>query len=132
MQLGFIAWAAARSHFRLHVSIPRWTPQVREFLWALAAATIGSASIQISVFIDRSRRQLPARTIRPPCIMRDRINQLPTGVLAIAMGTVLAAGNVQPVLAKNELASAYESQNRAGAFGLLLTLPFVAAFLPYP
>ncbi|MGA7676632.1 MAG: murein biosynthesis integral membrane protein MurJ [Rhizomicrobium sp.] len=130
VQLGFIAWAAARSHLRLHIRIPRWTPQVREFLWALGAATIGSASIQISVFIDTI---LSSFLPNGPTALyyADRVNQLPTGVLAIAMGTVLLP-EMSNLLAKNDLAGANAAQNRAGALVLFLTLPFAAAFFTVP
>ncbi|MDE2135448.1 MAG: murein biosynthesis integral membrane protein MurJ [Alphaproteobacteria bacterium] len=129
-QLGFIAVAAARSHLRLHIRIPRWTPQVREFLWALGAATIGSASIQISVFIDTV---LSSYLPDGPTALyyADRINQLPTGTLAIAMGTVLLP-EMSNLLAKNDLAGANAAQNRAAALVLFLTLPFAAAFFAVP
>ncbi len=48
LQLFFIVWAAAKSHLHLHIAWPRWTAEMREFLLALGAATIGSASIQIA------------------------------------------------------------------------------------
>ena len=130
VQLAFIAVAAARSHLRLHVRIPRWTPQVREFLWALGAATIGSASVQISIFIDTILSSFLANG--PTALYyADRINQLPTGTLAIAMGTVLLP-EMSNLLAKNDLAGAHAAQNRAAALVLFLTLPFAAAFFVVP
>ncbi|MGA7712605.1 MAG: murein biosynthesis integral membrane protein MurJ [Rhizomicrobium sp.] len=131
MQLGFIAWAAARSHLRLRVKFPRWTPQVREFLWALGAATIGSASIQISLFMDNFIASFLPSGDLTALYYADRINQLPTGMFGIALWTVLLP-EMSNRFAKNEFASAYESQNRAAAFGLLLTLPFVAAYFAVP
>ena len=130
MQLGFIAVAAARSHLRLHIRLPRWTPQIREFLWALGAAVIGSASFQISVFIDTWLSSF--LTDGPTALYyADRINQLPSGVLAIAMGTVLLP-QMSNLLAKNDLAGANAAQNRAAALVLFLTLPFAAAFFAVP
>ena len=130
VQLGFIAVAAAKSHLRLHIRIPRWTPQIKEFLWALGAATIGFASIQISVFIDTI---LSSFLPNGPTALyyADRVNQLPTGVLAIAMGTVLLP-EMSNLLAKNNLPGAHAAQNRAAALVLFLTLPFAAAFFAVP
>jgi putative peptidoglycan lipid II flippase len=130
VQLGFIAWAAGRSHLRLRVRLPRWTPQIREFLLALGAATIGSASIQISILVDT---MLATFMLNGPTALyyADRINQLPSGVLAIAMGTVLLP-QMTNLLAKNDIAAADQAQNRAGAMVLFLTLPFAAAFFAVP
>ncbi|MEK7245493.1 MAG: lipid II flippase MurJ, partial [Pseudomonadota bacterium] len=56
----------------------------------------------------------------------DRINQLPLGVVGVAVGTVLL-----PVLSRQlrdgDAARAHASQNRAIEFALLLTLPAAAA-----
>jgi putative peptidoglycan lipid II flippase len=130
IQLAFIAWAAARSHLRLHIRRPRWTPQVKEFLVALAAATIGSASIQISILVDT---MLATYLVNGPTALyyADRINQLPSGVLAIAMGTVLLP-QMSNLLAKNDMAGASAAQSRAAAMVLFLTLPFAAAFFAVP
>jgi putative peptidoglycan lipid II flippase len=131
MQLAFIAWAAARSHLRLHIRLPRWTPQMREFLWALGAATIGSASIQISLFIDNVIASFLPSGDLTALYYADRINQLPMGTLGIALGTVLLP-EMSNLLAKNKAAAANAAQNRAAAMGLLLTLPFVAAYFAIP
>jgi putative peptidoglycan lipid II flippase len=129
-QLGFIAWAAAKSHLRLRIRLPRWTPQIREFLWALGAATVGSASFQISVLVDTF---LASYLLNGPTALyyADRINQLPSGVLAIAMGTVLLP-EMSNLLAKGDLAGAHAAQNRAAALVLFLTLPFAAVFFAVP
>jgi len=103
---------------------------MREFLWALGAATIGSASVQISIFIDTVISSfLPGG---PTALYyADRINQLPTGVLAIAMGTVLLP-QMSNLLAKNDVEGANAAQNRAAAMVLFLTLPFAVVFFTVP
>ena len=131
MQLAFITWAAARSHLRLRVRLPRWTPRMKEFLLALGAATIGSASIQISLFIDNVIASFLPSGDLTALYYADRINQLPMGVLGIALGTVLLP-EMSKLLAKNKTADANAAQNRAAAMGLLLTLPFVAAYFVIP
>ncbi len=131
LQLIFIVIAAARSHLRLHIAWPRWTPEMKEFLLALGAATIGSASIQISLFIDNLIASFLPSGDLTALYYADRINQLPMGTLGVALGTVLLP-EMSSRLAAGDLKRAHTAQNDAAALGLLFTLPFVAAYFAVP
>jgi putative peptidoglycan lipid II flippase len=61
----------------------------------------------------------------------DRLNQLPIGVIGIAIGTVLLP-DMSRRLSAGDHAGARTSQRRAFEFTLLLSVPFVAAFLTVP
>jgi len=61
----------------------------------------------------------------------DRVNQLPLGVLGIALGTVLLP-EMSARLAKGDTAGSDAIQNRSAAMSLLLTLPFMVTFLLIP
>jgi putative peptidoglycan lipid II flippase len=61
----------------------------------------------------------------------DRLNQLPIGVIGIAIGTVLLPEMARRLTA-NDHAGAMASQRRAFDFTLLFSVPFVAAFLTVP
>ncbi|HYW60825.1 MAG TPA: lipid II flippase MurJ, partial [Xanthobacteraceae bacterium] len=61
----------------------------------------------------------------------DRLNQIPIGVIGIAVGTVLLPEMASRIAAGDE-AGARHSQNRAIEFTLLLSVPCVAAFLVVP
>ena len=58
----------------------------------------------------------------------DRLNQLPIGVIGIAIGTVLLP-EMSRRLTSDDHAGAMASQRRAFDFTLLFSVPFVAAFL---
>jgi putative peptidoglycan lipid II flippase len=58
----------------------------------------------------------------------DRLNQLPIGVIGIAIGTVLLP-EMSRRLTANDVAGASAAQRRAFEFSLLFSVPFVAAFL---
>lgn len=131
LQLLFIVVAAARAHLTLHISWPRWDKESREFLLALGAATIGSAGVQIGLFIDNLIASFLPSGDLTALYYADRINQLPFGILGIALGTVLLPEMSQR-LAVGDRAGADAAQNRAGALGLLFTLPFVAAYFTVP
>jgi len=61
----------------------------------------------------------------------DRLNQLPIGVIGIAVGTVLLP-EMSRRLTANDHDGAMVSQSRAFDFTLLFSVPFVAAFLAVP
>ncbi|MDE2181741.1 MAG: murein biosynthesis integral membrane protein MurJ [Alphaproteobacteria bacterium] len=130
-QLAFISWAAARSHLRLRIRRPRWDAQIKEFLGALGTATFGSASVQIGLFIDTLISSLLPAGVLTAINYADRIDQLPLGVLGIALATVLLPEMSKRVALGDE-AGARTSQNRSIAVGLFLTLPFAAAFIAVP
>jgi putative peptidoglycan lipid II flippase len=131
LQLVFIVWAAARSGLSLRIAWPRWTPEIRAFLIALGAATFGSASTQISLFIDNVIASFLPSGDLTALYYADRINQLPTGIFAIALATVLLP-EMSTRLAKGDRAAADDAQNRSAALALFFTLPFVAAYFAVP
>jgi putative peptidoglycan lipid II flippase len=130
-QLIFILWAGAREGLWLRLNWPRWSPQVAEFFRAFAAVTIGAGSVVIAPFIDTILASYLPSGSRTALYYADRLNQLPLGVLGIALGTVLLP-EMSARLARDDTAGAHAAQNRAAAMSLLLTLPFAAAFLAIP
>ncbi|HEX4157108.1 MAG TPA: murein biosynthesis integral membrane protein MurJ [Rhizomicrobium sp.] len=131
LQLVFIIMAAARSGLSLRIGWPRWTPEIRSFLVALGAATFGSASVQISLFVDNLIASFLPSGDLTALYYADRINQLPTGLFAISLATVLLP-EMSTRLAKGDREGADDAQNRSAALALLLTLPFVAAYFAVP
>jgi putative peptidoglycan lipid II flippase len=130
-QLIFIIWAGAREGLWLRITWPRWTPQIKEFFIAFGAVTFGAASVVISPFIDTVLASWLATGSRTELYYADRINQLPLGVLGIALGTVLLP-HMSSLLAKGDTAASSAAQNRSAAMSLLLTLPFMVTFLLIP
>jgi putative peptidoglycan lipid II flippase len=61
----------------------------------------------------------------------DRVNQLPIGVVGVALGTVLLP-ELSRALAAGEEAKATHAFNRATEIGLLLTLPCLVIFFAAP
>jgi putative peptidoglycan lipid II flippase len=115
----------------LRLAWPRWSVQMKEFLLALGAATLGSASVQIGLFIDTIIASFLPAGVLTAINYADRINQLPLGTLGIALATVLLPEMSRRV-AMNDRAGADAAQNNAAALGLFLTLPFAAAFILVP
>lgn len=131
LQLVFMLWAAGREGIGLRIVRPRWTPQVKEFFIAFAAVTFGAASVVVAPLVDTWLASFLAQGSRTALYYADRINQLPLGVLGIALGTVLLP-EMSALLAKGNKAGSDAAQNRSAVMVLLLTLPFAAVFVAIP
>jgi putative peptidoglycan lipid II flippase len=116
--------------------LPKFAPlklddDVRAFFRALGPATIGSMGTQVALFADTIIATfLPAGALSA-LYYADRLNQLPIGVIGIAIGTVLLP-EMSRRLTSADHAGAMASQRRAFEFTLLFSVPFVAAFLTVP
>jgi putative peptidoglycan lipid II flippase len=130
-QLFFMLWAGAKDGISLRITWPRWTPEIKEFFVALGAVTVGAASYLVSPFIDTIIASLLPVGSRTALYYADRINQLPLGVLGIAIGIVLLP-EMSSKLALGDRAGSDSAQNRSASISLLLTLPFMAAFIAIP
>ncbi|MBU6442866.1 MAG: murein biosynthesis integral membrane protein MurJ [Alphaproteobacteria bacterium] len=131
LQLVFILWVARREGLDLRISWPRWTPEIKEFLIAFGAVTFGAASVMLAPFIDTVLASFLETGSRTALYYADRIDQLPLGVLGIALGTVLLP-EMSAKLAVGDDTGSSAAQNRAASLALLLTLPFAVAFVVIP
>jgi putative peptidoglycan lipid II flippase len=104
---------------------------MKHFLKRFAPATAGSAGTQIALFADTIIASFLSAGAISALYYADRINQLPIGVIGVAVGTVLLPEMSRRIAAGDEAGSRH-AQNRAVELTLLLTLPCVAAFLLVP
>ncbi len=127
-QFLFLAWDSRRAGMALALPRPRLTPAVRRFLRVLGPAALGAGLVQISLFADTLIASLLPTGAVSHLYYADRLNQLPLGVIGIAIGTVLLPEMARRIKG-GDTAAAIHSQNRALELSLLLTLPAAAAFL---
>ena len=133
---GFLQFFLLAGDLARHGGLPRFAPlkldeDVRAFFRALGPATIGSMGTQVALFADTIIATfLPAGALSA-LYYADRLNQLPIGVIGIAIGTVLLP-EMSRRLTANDHAAAAAAQRRAFDFTLLFSVPFVAAFLTVP
>jgi len=112
-------------------AVPRLGQDVRDFFRALGPATLGSMGTQVALFADTIIATfLPAGALSA-LYYADRLNQLPIGVIGIAIGTVLLP-EMSARLTSDDHAGALAAQRRAFEFTLLFSIPFVTAFLVVP
>jgi putative peptidoglycan lipid II flippase len=110
---------------------PRLDEDVRAFFRALGPATIGSMGTQVALFADTIIATFLAAGALSALYYADRLNQLPIGVIGIAIGTVLLP-EMSRRLTAGDFDGAAVSQRRAFDLTLLMSVPFVAAFLTVP
>src|SRR6202522_2808491 len=133
---GFLQYFLLAGDLATHGGLPRFAPlkldeDVRAFFRALGPATIGSMGTQVALFADTIIATfLPAGALSA-LYYADRLNQLPIGVIGIAIGTVLLP-EMSRRLTSEDHAGAKASQRRAFDFTLLFSVPFVTAFLTVP
>jgi putative peptidoglycan lipid II flippase len=133
---GFLQYFLLAGDLATHGGLPRFAPlrldeDIRAFFRALGPATIGSMGTQVAMFADTIIATfLPAGALSA-LYYADRLNQLPIGVIGIAVGTVLLPEMARRISAGDQ-AGAMAAQRRAFDFTLLLSVPFVAAFLAVP
>ncbi|HUA54325.1 MAG TPA: murein biosynthesis integral membrane protein MurJ, partial [Candidatus Sulfotelmatobacter sp.] len=127
-QFLFLQWRCHAAGVRLGLPRPRLTADVRQFLRVLGPAALGAGVVQINLFVDTLIASfLPTGAISY-LYYADRLNQLPLGVIGIAIGTVLLP-EMSRHLRRGDHAAASHGQNRAFELSLLFTLPAAAAFL---
>jgi putative peptidoglycan lipid II flippase len=88
---------------------------------------LGSAGTQIALFADTIIASFLAAGAVSALYYADRLNQLPIGVIGIAVGTVLLPEMANRIAVGDEN-GARRAQDRAIEFTLLLSIPCVAAF----
>src|SRR5262245_9003751 len=133
---GFLQYFLLAGDLARHGGLPRFASlrfdeDIRAFFRALGPATLGSMGTQVAMFADTIIATfLPAGALSA-LYYADRLNQLPIGVIGIAIGTVLLP-EMSRRLTAGDHAGAMEQQRRAFDFTLLFSVPFVAAFLAVP
>ena len=133
---GFLQYFLLAGDLGTHGGLPRFArlsldEDIRAFFRALGPATLGSMGTQVAMFADTIIATfLPAGALSA-LYYADRLNQLPIGVIGIAIGTVLLP-EMSRRLTAGDHAGAMEQQRRAFDFTLLFAVPFVAAFLAVP
>ncbi len=131
VQLVWLAFHARRAGWALQLTRPSLTADVKKLLKRIAPVAVGAGVYQINLLVDTIIASLlPAGAISY-LFYADRLQQLPVGVVGVAVGTALL-----PLLSRQLNAGddkgAMESQNRALEFALLLTLPAAVALIAIP
>jgi putative peptidoglycan lipid II flippase len=126
VQLAYMWWAVRRAGMKLHFHLPKLTPEVRRLGVLILPATFGAGIYQVSQFVDTFFATSLAQGSLALLKLADRLNQLPLGIVGIALGTAIL-----PMLSRHihdgDAKEAQRLQGNAFEIATLLTLPAAAA-----
>ncbi|MDZ5697185.1 murein biosynthesis integral membrane protein MurJ [Chelativorans sp. M5D2P16] len=129
-QLFILIVAVRRAGFTMRLGMPSPTPAVRRLLVLMAPALVTGGIMQINLLVGQIIASAQDRAIAL-LNFADRINQLPLGIIGIAVGVVLLPELSRSLKAGNH-ADAQHLQNRSLEFALGLTLPAAVGLMVIP
>ncbi len=131
IQLVFLYWVCQKAGYRIKLRMPKLTPRVKKLLIIMAPAALGAGVIQLNLLLDMIiASHLPDASMSY-LYYADRLNQLPVGVIGVALGTVLLPFLSRSIASGDE-AQVMKSQNQAIELCLFFTIPAAVAFLVIP
>jgi putative peptidoglycan lipid II flippase len=126
LQLIWLALSCRRAGLALRLPWPRISPQVKRLFALMAPGALGAGVIQINLLIGMMLATLLPTGAVSYLYYADRLNQLPLGVIGIAIGSALL-----PVLsahvAAGDQTSIRRDMSRALEIALLFGLPAALA-----
>src|SRR5262245_9350443 len=125
-QFLWLLFSCARAGLALRLPLPRLTPSVRRTLGVMAPGTLGAGVTQLNLLISTALASLLPSGSVSYLYYADRLNQLPLGVVGIAVGTAILPSLSRQVRL-GDLPDAVATQNRGIELALLLTLPAAIA-----
>ena len=106
---------------------PAFTPEVKALMKRVVPGAIGAGVYQVNIVLNTVIASGIAQGAVSYLNYAERLNQLPLGIVGIAIGTALLPSLSRQLRAGDKEVAA-ETQNRAMELGLLLTLPAAFAF----
>lgn len=128
VQFGWLVFSVRAAGMAPGLVRPRLTPEIKVLFKRIVPGALGAGVYQVNLVINT----MIASTVADGAVSflnyADRVNQLPLGVVGIAIGTALLP-TLSRQLREDKAEEARRSQNRAMELGLALTLPAAAALM---
>ncbi|MEE9434626.1 MAG: murein biosynthesis integral membrane protein MurJ [Sphingorhabdus sp.] len=122
LQMLWLYYWARKSGFNFALRRPRFTQDVRSLGVLILPAIFGAGIYQISRFIDLFFLGQMHQSARVHLAFADRLNQLPLGIIGIALGIAILPA-LSRFIANDDKGGAQRVQSNAIELGLLLTVP---------
>ena len=126
LQLAWLWFWAKRAGFRMAWRRPRVTRGVKELGILILPAVFGAGVYQLSRFLDLFFLSTLPDGAYTFLAMADRLNQLPLGIIGIALGTAILP-SLSRHIAADDHDEAQRLQSNAIELALLLTIPAAVA-----
>ena len=130
-QVLLVAIDAEMRGIGIRFRLPKLDENTRRFLKALGPAIVGAGGVQLALFADTLIASFLPTGALSALYYADRINQLPIGVVGIAVGTVLLPEMSRRLAAGDERGAAL-AQTRGIQLALLMAVPCVAGAIAIP
>lgn len=128
VQFIWLFWNCAKYNMTLKLGLPKWGEDVKIMVMRIIPGAIGAGIYQVNLLVDMIIATLLPTGSISFLFYADRINQLPLGVIGVAVGTALLPMLSRQLRGGDEV-GAMNSLNRALEFSLFLTLPAAVAYM---
>jgi putative peptidoglycan lipid II flippase len=125
-QFLWLGWSCWRHDLLLPPRRPRLTQEVATLLRIMLPGVVGAGAMQINIVVSTAIASLAPTGSVSYLSYADRLNQLPLGVVAIAVATVILP-RLSREIRNGQDKAAIHTQNRGLELALLLTLPAAVA-----
>ena len=126
LQFLWLALAASRAGVPLSLPRPRLTPDTRRLLRLMGPGVLGSGVTQINLLVATMLASLLPTGAIAHLYYADRLNQLPLGIVGIAVATAILPRLARDLRAADR-ETASRTQNRGFALVLAVALPAAVA-----
>ena len=128
VQFVWLVVACSRAGMGLRLHWPKLTPSVRRLLKVIGPAALGAGVAQVNLLVSVIIASLLPEGAVSYLYYADRLNQVPIGVVGVAVGTALLPLLSRQIRANDENAASH-SQNRAIEVAVFLALPAAVALI---
>jgi putative peptidoglycan lipid II flippase len=125
-QFCWLMMSCHRAGIGLRLHWPHLTPQVRQTLKIMGPGVLGAGVTQLNLLISTALASLLPGGSVSYLYYADRLNQLPLGVVGIAVATAILPPLSRQIRSGDET-GAVQTQNRGLELAVLLTLPAATA-----
>ncbi len=122
LQMLWLHYWARKSGFRFTLRWPKVTQDVKNLSMLIVPAIFGAGIYQISRFVDLFFLGQLEEGSFTVLAMADRLNQLPLGIIGIALGTAILPA-LSRFIAQEDAGGAQRIQSNAIELGMLVTVP---------
>ena len=131
-QLALLLVAVRRAGMRITLPRPRLTPRIRALLRKMGPGVLGAGITQVNMSVDVIIATLLPAGTASILYYADRLNQLPLGVIGVAVGTALLPQLSRAVAiaeSGGDPTAPQRTLNQAITYALVLTLPAALALV---
>ncbi len=123
-------WGARRAGADIVLAWPKLTPEIKALIALAVPGAIAASATQINIFVSGMLASY-VDGARTWLATADRLNQLPLGLVGVAIGVALLP-RLSMAVQRKDTDDAAKAMDEALVFSLVLTLPAGAAMLAMP